>query len=257
MHNSAWSDRRKGALVVASVTLLALTSVAVVRSRQEPTQRPERVSIGESTARKRVTNSVLPHYPEESLKRGAQGVAVVEVVFDVVGHVVDVRALQAPDAACREASVRAVRDWTFKPLPGPNGRPARVTTKLTFYFGIDPAGRGTVTNAEVLDGIPSSDSGGRFGGSIDADGLKRLAAEGGLRIVDIRPREMESTNRLPGAMLLPFDELASRARELAGTKSVVVTCYEGFENVCDIAARQIAQFTDARHVYVLTSSPKR
>lgn len=250
--------RRTVLVYFGSVAFVAVALLGAAGAlRQQPSERPQSVSIGEDTARRWATKTVLPQFPEESLTRGVQGVAVVEVVFDVDGEVLDATALQAPDSVCRQASIRAARQWTFKPLNGPNGRPARVTTKLTFYFEIDRDRKGIVSHGTIQDAARTTSDSGRFAGSIDAHGVTRLAAKGGLRIIDIRPRELSGGNRPPDAVVMPLDEIGSRAREFRGVKSVVVVCYSKFENLCDAAAREVVRYTDVGRVFVLSPSPGR
>jgi len=245
-----WSHHRPG-VVPGGMLLMALTLVPVTgAARQEQSVRPHRVTIHEFDGRQLATRTTLPEFPKDALQSHAHGVAVVEVTFGVDGRVAEVRPLQAPDAACESAVVRAVRQWEFKSLNGPNGRPAIVTTKLTFYFEIDARGRRTVSEPKLPTGNPNKDAAGRLAGSIDAAGTTKLARQGRLLIVDVRPRELSRANLAPGTVALPLDEIATRAPECAGVRFVVIACYPTFEAACDAAAREIVRFTDVARVFV-------
>ena len=193
MSRFGFSPRCGLGFALGGIVLLALALVGLVRAaRQQPSSQAHHVTIHELSARRLATKTALPQYPPDSLQHRARGVAVVEITFGVDGRVEEARAMQAPDAACEYAVVRAVRRWEFRPLNGPNKRPAIVTTKLTFYFDIDASGRGTVSDGKVPTGTRDQDSAGRFAGTIDTEGTMKLAADGKLLIVDVRPRELSS-----------------------------------------------------------------
>jgi len=58
---------------------------------------------------------------------------VAEIDVDESGNVIAARILEAPDDDIGGAVVKAVQQWKFQSVMV-EGRPARVNSKLTFYF---------------------------------------------------------------------------------------------------------------------------
>ena len=100
----------------------------------------------EASLRKIATKVVMPNYPHESIKRGAKGVAVAELVIGVAGDVSNAEVLEAPDALIEKAVLEAVKQWKFRPTNVKGGGPVSVRGKLTFYFEINEKGQGKVEN---------------------------------------------------------------------------------------------------------------
>lgn len=103
------------------------------------------VMVGEDGIRRSASKTVMPDYPEASKKRRSKGVAVVDVQYDGDGTVELVNVLEAPDEEIKNAVSEAVKQWRFKKSTY-RGEPLSVRGKLTFYFSIDQAGRGKVSN---------------------------------------------------------------------------------------------------------------
>ena len=124
--------------------LLSLTIVfAVIAQAQAPKKKV--VMVGEDGIRRSALKTVIPEYPEASRKRGKKGVAVVGVQYDGDGNIELVNILEAPDEEIKNSVTEAVKQWRFKKSTY-RGEPLSVRGKLTFYFSIDRAGRGTVSN---------------------------------------------------------------------------------------------------------------
>ncbi len=104
------------------------------------------VRASESSLRKIAIKTVMPIYPEESIKRGAKGVAVAELVFDTTGDVSTVEVLEAPDSSIGQAIINATKQWKFRPTNVKGGGAVSVRGKLTFYYVIDEKGEGRVEN---------------------------------------------------------------------------------------------------------------
>jgi TonB family protein len=85
-------------------------------------------------------------YPKESLKKKIAGVAVAELQFNGEGDVVDVKIVESPDAETGNAVLEALKQWKFKPSQTIDGKPVSIRGKITFYFSIDPQGKGEVKN---------------------------------------------------------------------------------------------------------------
>lgn len=113
--------------------------------REEALSQVEVISVGEDGMRKSAKTSVLPAYPDTSVKNKKSGVAVAELQYDGEGKVTNVKVLEAPDKDIDKAVETALRKWTFKPSTI-NGRPISVKGKLTFYFEQTDDNKGIVKN---------------------------------------------------------------------------------------------------------------
>ena len=56
---------------------------------------PPAPRLAEVSIRKNVKKVVMPEYPEESIKRGSKGLAVVQLLYDETGTVTHVKVLEA------------------------------------------------------------------------------------------------------------------------------------------------------------------
>lgn len=108
------------------------------------------VKASEKSLRKIAVKTVMPTFPDESLKRGTKGVAVIELEIDVQGDVVYAKILEAPDTLTGEATIAAVKQWKFSPTTI-GEHPVKVQGKLTFYFVIDERGGGRVENPKQFN----------------------------------------------------------------------------------------------------------
>jgi TonB family protein len=104
------------------------------------------VLVGEDGIRKSAVKTVMPAYPKESVQKKVAGVVVAEVQYNAEGDVIDVKVLESPDADTGVAVIEAMKQWKFKPSREVNGKPVSIRGKITFYFTIDPKGRGEVKN---------------------------------------------------------------------------------------------------------------
>jgi TonB family protein len=132
-------------------TLRAQALVEVGRAFLEsippkPIQNEQAIRVGEDGMRKSASNTVMPSYPQDALKKRQQGVAVAELVYDVKGDVVSTSILEAPAKSIGDAVVIALKQWKFVPSKKQDGTPVSVRGKLTFYFEIDKEGNGRVQN---------------------------------------------------------------------------------------------------------------
>jgi rhodanese-related sulfurtransferase/DNA-binding transcriptional ArsR family regulator len=59
---------------------------------------------------------------------------------------------------------------------------------------------------------------------IDNEELVRRVREGGVTVIDVRPREEYVAGHLPGAISMPVGEVAVRARELPRKQTIVAYC---------------------------------
>lgn len=105
----------------------------VEKKRQEFEQDavPVKGNVRQPTLIKRVD----PFYPEESRKRGIEGVVILEAKIDERGRVIDVFVLRSiPDLD--QAAIDAVKQWVYEPLVI-DGKPRRAlfTTTVRFQLG--------------------------------------------------------------------------------------------------------------------------
>lgn len=92
-----------------------------------------------------VIYTVTPEYPEEAIRKGAQGLVDLAVRFDEDGNLSHVKVLESPDPLISQAVVKAVKQWKVRPIPGTKGVPWRNQGELRFHFVIEN-GKGKVEN---------------------------------------------------------------------------------------------------------------
>ncbi|MFN2407673.1 MAG: energy transducer TonB [Pyrinomonadaceae bacterium] len=94
-------------------------------------------TVPERTLRKFAKVVVMPNYPEDSKRKGSQGVAVALLNIDEEGTVKRVEILEAPDESIGDAVIKATQMWKFQPVTEDStGKAIRLSGKLTFYFKI-------------------------------------------------------------------------------------------------------------------------
>ena len=95
------------------------------------------------------------------------------------------------------------------------------------------AGGAKLTSQMVLEG--------RLWQDIDAAGAMRMLAAGGLAVLDVRTPQETASGIIPGALLIPVDELPQRARELAkDARPKLVYCAGGARSAaaCEYLSEQ-------------------
>ena len=78
------------------------------------------------------TKKVMPHYPPEAKKAGAQGTVQVEITVSESGKVIEAKAISGHELL-RDAAVEAAKQWEFKPTEG-SGAPVTMQGVITFSF---------------------------------------------------------------------------------------------------------------------------
>jgi protein TonB len=91
---------------------------------------PARVSSGVMASL--LQHKVDPIYPEDAKAKGISGTVVLHAIIDQQGKVDKLSAISGPEVL-RDASLTAVRQWTYKPYML-NGRPQSVETTVTVNF---------------------------------------------------------------------------------------------------------------------------
>lgn len=95
---------------------------------------PMRVSSGVMASL--VLHKVDPIYPEDAKAKGISGAIVLHAIIDPQGKVDKLSVVSGP-GVLRDASLTAVRQWTYKPYLL-NGRPQSVETTVTVNFTPTP-----------------------------------------------------------------------------------------------------------------------
>lgn len=253
----------------SSLMLLTLAILAVAPGQSDG------MRMNEMRLRVMATAAPLPVYPRESLAAKVAGVAVAAVRFDVDGRAQSVEILEAPDEHTAAAVREAVSRWT---VPGVkvNDRPEAVSVrgKLTFYFQLRD-GKGRVVNPDDMPGaaprsprpaMPPPTSGppavplagpparptsmsGSHGEDLDTITVTdfKKESERAHVVLDIGERDAFKRGHWPGAINIPFDELAVRAGiELPRDSRIVIDCTQEDLTPCRRAGgRPVEQkFTD-------------
>jgi TonB family protein len=78
------------------------------------------------------TKKVMPHYPPEAKRAGAQGAVQVEITVSESGKVIAAKAISGHELL-RDAAVEAAKLWEFKPTEG-SGAPVTLQGVVTFNF---------------------------------------------------------------------------------------------------------------------------
>lgn len=135
-----------------SLTIGALVVLAVLLStRHLPVNVvPESEEISAETFAATATATIMPAYPESSLRNRATGVAVALVVSDPDGRVRSVDILQAPDSAIANSMRRSLIQWRFAGVAAPSLRPPlEARGRVILYFVID-RGNGLVLTPDQV-----------------------------------------------------------------------------------------------------------
>ncbi len=80
----------------------------------------------------RLIKSVNPTYPEDALRKGIEGVVILECTTDIKGRVANVRVLR-PVPGLDKAAIAAVKKWKFEPMIV-NGQPQPVVFTVSVFF---------------------------------------------------------------------------------------------------------------------------
>lgn len=95
------------------------------------------VIIDEFHMRLWAVTTVMPDYPEEAIKRGVAGVTQVKIGIGEFGKVTKIKVQPGTDPLIKKALVDAVKRWTFRSEPDPQGLNRYILSRLTFHFIID------------------------------------------------------------------------------------------------------------------------
>lgn len=225
--------------LVLAILQVGPVAIASDRSSGGEVERQTRVSIHETVLRRSIKSRTSVDYPPDLLKRGIQGVVVLELLLTTEGRVAVAKVLQAPTPELGKVVAATVNNWLFSPVRagrGQESKPAEVESKLTFYFRVMPDGRGTVVE-------PSADP------EQSADALQvrevpqkewSAAAKGRSHVLlDIRDRSAFKKSHSPSSLNIPGDELSIRFTEIPRSGVIAIECYPNSEPLCRMCARTL------------------
>lgn len=86
-----------------------------------------------------LVEQVLPEYPYDLRRAGAEGRVSLDMIVDRKGRVKTVTVLDSDNHALSDAALAAVRQWRFVPASDQLKADHRHAT-ITFHFVLEPAG---------------------------------------------------------------------------------------------------------------------
>jgi len=261
----------KIATVMGAISLsLPLLSDGLAHAVEHPALL-QRLTVSEWGLRQAANFAPMPEYPRESLRAKVVGVVVAAVAFGSDGRLKSLEILESPDALTGTAVRNAVSRWTvLSPHGADRGANYVLEGKLTFYFRLQN-GEGQVVDPDQMPGgtprpqarpaVTTSPSGvpsltvppptptprrgthGETLQTITVGDFKQQLATTEHVVLDPGQREAFQRSHWPGAVNIPFDELAVRGGpELPREKLVVVDCTREELQLCRWAGgRLVAQ----------------
>lgn len=106
--------------------------------------------LREDLLRKRITESIVPAFPEEARAAGAQGLVIAAVHFDEDGNLSKIRVLKSPHPEISSAVTKALKSWKVKPYLVDSVLRARIQSELRFYYVIED-GVGVVHEPSIAE----------------------------------------------------------------------------------------------------------
>jgi TonB family protein len=98
---------------------------------------PQRIRVGGNVVAAQLVSKVGPLYPAYSQEKGIEGPVLLEAVISIDGHVISLRALNAPDPDLIAAAITAVQQWHYSPMLL-NGEPVEALTTIIVDFRLKP-----------------------------------------------------------------------------------------------------------------------
>jgi protein TonB len=131
--NVSLSYGEKTALTMHVTELDALTAPRVATSRANA---PTRTQVSADLMVDRTLKHQQPKYPKEAKKKHITGTVILEGVIDKAGKMALLEVIASPDPLLSDASVEAVRKWTYKPYVS-GGVPVEVDTTIVVNFSMN------------------------------------------------------------------------------------------------------------------------
>jgi TonB family protein len=115
-----------------------LFAIAVAGQAAQPPAEPYR--LGPGVTAPKLIHDEKPQYTSDAMRRGIQGVVMIECVVEIDGTPSNIRVTQSLDPDLDQQAIKAMRGWRFTPGTK-DGQPVRVAvhTELTFTLGRRPA----------------------------------------------------------------------------------------------------------------------
>ncbi len=76
----------------------------------------------------------IPEYSRRARERKYEGRVVLQVIVTPEGRATNITLVKGPGLGLDEKAIEAVRNWRFKPAPGPDGRPVPVQVLIEVTF---------------------------------------------------------------------------------------------------------------------------
>jgi len=84
-----------------------------------------------------------PQYSQQGLKARFEGDVLMSAVIGVDGRATKLRVVKSAGLGLDAKASAAVKNWRFKPAPGPDGKPVAVITTIQTHFSL-PQGAGQI-----------------------------------------------------------------------------------------------------------------
>lgn len=97
------------------------------------TAEPQPVKPGNGVSSPRLVSDRKPTYTADAMRRGVQGVVLLECVVEPDGTATNVRVTRPLDPGLDESAVQALREWRFTPGVR-EGKPVRVLVEVEMAF---------------------------------------------------------------------------------------------------------------------------
>ncbi len=123
-------------LTIAS-SLETVTISATGNPQPSPAAQSELPRVGGNVQAPRIVKRVFPVYPPSARDQGVSGPVVISAVIGKDGTVLHAQVMNDSPAELREAALRAVQGWAYKPVLL-NGEPVENLTTITINFQLKP-----------------------------------------------------------------------------------------------------------------------
>ena len=124
---------KSGSLSTLVKVIGVLVAVLTFLSGLVYSQSPSPPRMSEKSLRKIAKATTKPLFPEDAIRQRQTGVAVAKMTIDESGSVFKVEVLEAPNETIGASLTKALLEWRFEPNEI-NGRPTKLTGKVTYYF---------------------------------------------------------------------------------------------------------------------------
>jgi TonB family protein len=118
-------------------TALALgmhVNAASAGDNSSASKAPKQISVSSKVMSGNLLTKAVPVYPPAAKKAKIQGTVVLSVVIGDDGNVKNIQVVSGPNEL-QQASIDAVRQWTYKPYPL-NGDPVEVKTTINIIYSL-------------------------------------------------------------------------------------------------------------------------